>query len=109
LTLWLPQQGTDLHDHGGSAGAFLVISGALTERTLAAGPQSRSPRQSDSLFDAAHGRSFGPHHIHEITNTGTEPAVSLHVYSPALREMTRYHIVDGQLIVTAIDRAGADW
>ena len=55
------------------------------------------------------GRAFGPHHIHQITNAATQPAVSLHVYGPALREMTHYHIVDGQLLVTAVDRAGADW
>jgi predicted metal-dependent enzyme (double-stranded beta helix superfamily) len=105
---WLPGQGTDLHDHGGSAGAFLVISGALTERTLA-DPQSRSPQFSHRLYDAGQGRSFGCHHIHQIANTGIEPAISLHVYSPALREMTRYHIADGQLVVAAVDRAGADW
>jgi hypothetical protein len=51
LLTWLPQQDTDLHDHGGSAG----------------------------------------------------------VYSPALAEMTRYHLANGQLVVTAVDRTGADW
>jgi hypothetical protein len=106
---WLPGQGTDLHDHGGSVGAFLVVSGVLTEHTLAAGPQSRPPQAGHRLYDAGQGRSFGQRHIHQITNTGTGPAVSLHVYSPALREMTRYQIADGQLVVTAVDRAGADW
>jgi hypothetical protein len=106
---WLPGQGTDLHDHGGSAGAFLVISGALSERTFAADPQDRSLRLGDGLYGAGDGRAFGRHHIHQITNTGAEPAISLHVYSPALREMTRYELADGQLVVTAVDRAGADW
>ena len=31
LMTWLPGQRTDLHDHGGSTGAFVVVSGALTE------------------------------------------------------------------------------
>src|SRR3954447_26114543 len=35
LLTWLPGQGTDLHDHGGSAGAFHVRSGTLTEDTVA--------------------------------------------------------------------------
>jgi hypothetical protein len=105
---WLPGQGTDLHDHGGSAGAFLVVSGTLTEYSLT-GPQRGSQRLSDGRYNAGDGRSFGPHHVHQITNVGTEPAVSLHVYSPALREMTRYHIADGRLVVTAVTRAGVDW
>jgi hypothetical protein len=35
--------------------------------------------------------------------------VSLHVYSPALTEMTRYEIVSGRLVTAAVERAGADW
>ena len=45
LLTWLPGQGTEWHDHGGSAGAFLTVLGALTEqqamvqpRRAAAGP-----------------------------------------------------------------------
>jgi hypothetical protein len=37
LLTWLPGQGTDLHDHGGSWGAFVVIAGTLTEETVTAG------------------------------------------------------------------------
>ena len=32
LLTWLPGQGTDWHDHGGSAGAFMTLRGVLTER-----------------------------------------------------------------------------
>jgi mannose-6-phosphate isomerase-like protein (cupin superfamily) len=105
LLSWLPGQSTDLHDHGGSAGAFVVVSGTLTEHTVAAG----APRLVGADLGAGEGRSFGPRHIHQITNTGVRPAVSLHVYGPALREMTRYRIEDGRLVVTAVDRACADW
>src|SRR5438270_11727550 len=31
LISWLPSQGTELHDHGGSAGAFTVLAGELAE------------------------------------------------------------------------------
>jgi hypothetical protein len=30
LISWLPTQGTQLHDHGGSSGSFTVLSGSLT-------------------------------------------------------------------------------
>ena len=86
----------------------MVVSGTLTEYTVKTPPGSAPRLASDSLHPGD-GRAFGPHHIHQITNAATQPAVSLHVYGPALREMTRYHIADGQLLVTAVDRAGADW
>src|SRR6478735_5375787 len=33
LLTWLPGQGTGLHDHAGSAGAFILLAGTLTEDT----------------------------------------------------------------------------
>ena len=38
LLTWLPGQSTDLHDHGGSSGAFVVASGALTEEIVSRRP-----------------------------------------------------------------------
>jgi hypothetical protein len=105
---WLPGQGTDLHDHGGAVGGFLVIAGALTEYTIA-DPTGQAPRLIQSRFEADQGRSFGAHHIHRIANSGTDPAISLHAYRPALHEMTRYRFADGRLVVTAGDRTGEDW
>jgi mannose-6-phosphate isomerase-like protein (cupin superfamily) len=109
LLSWLPGQGTDLHDHGGSSGAFVVVRGALTEHTVAASPGGGPPRQRERLLPAGEGRSFGPRHIHRIVNAGLQPAVSLHVYGPALQEMTRYRVDDGRLLVSAVERAGTDW
>jgi hypothetical protein len=54
-------------------------------------------------------RVFGPRHVHRIVNADTAPAVSLHVYAPALREMTRYRIDDGVLSVAVVEKAGIDW
>ncbi|HEV7898476.1 MAG TPA: cysteine dioxygenase family protein [Planosporangium sp.] len=117
LLTWLPGQSTDLHDHGGSAGAFVVVSGVLTEqvvRVAEAGPAVRVaeagpavPRQVTLAGGAV--RAFGPRHVHRIVNAGTGAAVSLHVYAPALREMTRYRIDDGVLSVAVVEKAGVDW
>jgi predicted metal-dependent enzyme (double-stranded beta helix superfamily) len=107
LLTWLPGQGTDLHDHGGSAGAFVVVSGALTERTVATGEGPAT--LVASALAAPDGRRFGPHHIHQLTNESHRPAVSIHVYGPALETMTRYRIALDRLEITAIDRAGAQW
>jgi mannose-6-phosphate isomerase-like protein (cupin superfamily) len=100
---WLPGQGTDLHDHGGCSGAFLVVAGVLTEE-IAVGAQLRP-----TTLTAGTGRRFGPRHIHRVTNHGAEPAVSVHVYRPALRRMTRYELRAGRLHVAAVDEAGVAW
>jgi predicted metal-dependent enzyme (double-stranded beta helix superfamily) len=102
LLSWLPGQGTDWHDHGGSGGAFVVVRGELTEH-------SADGERTQRLHRAGHGRAFGPHHIHQITNNGRMPAVSVHVYLPKLTSMTRYRLVDGDLRADGVDRAGAQW
>src|SRR3954453_6322351 len=51
LLSWLPGQGTPLHDHGDSAGAFAVARGTLTEKVVAAGGPGR-PRETDTHLSA---------------------------------------------------------
>ena len=107
LLTWLPGQSTDLHDHGGSAGTFVVVAGVLTEETVHAGTNGAVLRSAS--FTAGDARPFGAQHVHRIVNTSTEPAISLHVYGPALVQMTRYRLQDGALRVLEIDRAGVAW
>src|ERR671921_2220324 len=61
LLTWLPGQGTDLHDHGGSAGAFTVVSGEVTEEIV--GRDGSLTRANYAIGD---GHAFGPHHVHRI-------------------------------------------
>ena len=97
LLTWVPGQGTDWHDHGGSAGAFLTVQGALTEQQAMV-RRDRPPRILPGLRELPVGslRPFGTKHIHKVTNNALEPAVSLHVYAPALVEMNAYAVVDGE-------------
>jgi predicted metal-dependent enzyme (double-stranded beta helix superfamily) len=108
LLTWLPGQGTDLHDHGGSAGAFHVFTGTLTEDTVATAP-GRSPRIAARELGEGAGRRFGTQHIHRITNRSRRPAVSIHVYGPALTTMTRYRVGTAGLEIATVERAGAQW
>src|SRR4051812_43601107 len=83
LLTWLPGQGTDLHDHGGSTGAFHVFAGTLTEDTVttpAGGPARLLGRE---LGEGA-GRRVGSRDIHRVTNRPSRPARSIHVHRPAL-------------------------
>jgi predicted metal-dependent enzyme (double-stranded beta helix superfamily) len=106
LLTWLPGQHTDLHDHGQASGAMLVLSGALEEQVAA---RAGEPLLRARPMRAGDGHAFGPHHVHRVLNLGTEPAVSLHVYSPALTAMTRYQVTAEGLRAAGVDRAGVDW
>jgi hypothetical protein len=107
---WLPRQTTGLHDHGGSPGAFVVLEGALEEATLAPPRRHQPAALVHHVLATGRHRSFGPHHVHEVSCAGPEPAVSLHVYAPALASMRRFVLDDdGRAVIVARERAGVDW
>ncbi|MHB1930574.1 MAG: rhodanese-like domain-containing protein [Acidimicrobiales bacterium] len=86
LLAWDPGHETDWHDHGGSSGSFAVAGGRLMEtfrrpRTGSAG--TRRVGAGDAV-------TFGPSHVHNVTHLAGAPALSIHVYSPALVAMTYY-------------------
>ncbi|MBV8541750.1 MAG: cysteine dioxygenase family protein [Pseudonocardiales bacterium] len=83
LLSWLPGQGTYPHDHGPASGAFAIAAGMLTERVVAAQPGRPAVEVTRELA-AGCCRAFGPHYVHQLTNTATTPAVSVHVYTPSL-------------------------
>lgn len=89
LITWLPSQATQLHDHGGSSGAFTVVSGSLTESVPSGFGRARL-QVRDAELPASTTVRFGRHHIHDVRNAGSEPAVSVHAYSPPLAAMTFY-------------------
>jgi predicted metal-dependent enzyme (double-stranded beta helix superfamily) len=110
LLTWLPGQTTGLHDHGGSNGAFVVVEGAVEEATLAP-PRGHQPAALvHRTLTTGRARSFGPHHVHEVSCAGSAPAVSIHLYGPALDSMRRYVLDDdGRAVIVARERAGVDW
>lgn len=114
LLTWLPGQGTPWHDHGGGAGSFVVLQGVLTEEVAG----YRSAVDLDDVrrvtgpgirLAPGHQRTFGTRHLHRVTNAGSDPAVSLHVYAPKLTAMTNYRAVDGVLAADERAEAGVDW
>lgn len=91
LISWLPTQGTQLHDHGGSSGSFTVLSGRLTEAVVT-GRRLLDHERSDG-----ESVGFGPRYVHDVRNLSDAPAVSVHAYSPPLTSMTYYDLADGRL------------
>jgi predicted metal-dependent enzyme (double-stranded beta helix superfamily) len=108
LLTWLPGQATELHDHGGSAGAFHVWSGSITEDTVQQ-PAGGAPRIVARELGEGAGRRFGARHIHRIENRSSRPAISVHAYGPALTTMTKYRIGAGGLDVVTVEQAGVQW
>jgi hypothetical protein len=96
LISWTTEQGTQLHDHGGSAGAFTVVDGELSEAvwegTRASGELAVRPRTAGETV------VFGTRYAHDVVNRGVGTAVSVHAYSPPLVLM-HYYDVDGDRLV----------
>lgn len=110
LLTWLPGQSTGLHDHGGSAGAFTVLEGVLEESTIAPGLSRGPAALVQRTLRGGRVRAFGPDYLHDVTNSSAAPAVSLHVYAPALATMARYLLDDaGRPQVVSFEQSGTDW
>jgi predicted metal-dependent enzyme (double-stranded beta helix superfamily) len=103
---WLPGQATGFHDHGGSAGAFEVVWGSLTERRVVGGVTTG--QVLGKVVEAGEARAFGPRYIHDVRNSATSAvAVSMHAYSPPLPQMTRYDLTPGGLVLRETEGAAA--
>jgi predicted metal-dependent enzyme (double-stranded beta helix superfamily) len=88
LICWSPGNDTGWHDHDISAGAVHVVRGALVEsRPRISGAHARTVVAEGCSL------SFGPDHIHRLTDE-SEQAVSLHAYSPPLWRLGQYSIDD---------------
>lgn len=94
LICWMDDHDTGFHDHDRSAGAVAVVSGAVREERLAIdGP----PRERTcAVGETFH---FSPADIHRVSHAGSDPAVTLHVYSPPLERMGAYVVNDDGVLV----------
>ena len=93
LICWNDGNDTGFHDHDLSHGAVGVAAGQVREETLALGgePVVREVGPG-AVF------SFDATDIHRVLHIGDEAAVTLHLYSPPLRRMGAYEVLeDGRL------------
>jgi predicted metal-dependent enzyme (double-stranded beta helix superfamily) len=88
LICWMDDHDTGFHDHDLSAGAVAVAAGAVLEERLVLGgaPATRTVAAGRTF-------SFGAADIHRVSHTGTEPAVTIHAYSPPLWRMGAYEVL----------------
>jgi|HubBroStandDraft_1064217.scaffolds.fasta_scaffold184328_2 predicted metal-dependent enzyme (double-stranded beta helix superfamily) len=107
LIAWPPGGGIDLHDHGPSRGAFVVVEGVLTEAAPARDRHGRFELRRRRI-GSGHAVSFEPGHVHDVANEGVRSALSLHVYSPRLTSMTFYDLSANGLVERAHDATLSD-
>ncbi len=82
---WTIGQNVRVHDHGDSAGAFVVTEGELTEVL-----PTRGERAVERTLGAGRLRHLAIGSVHDVVNRGAAPATSIHVYSPPITAMTYY-------------------
>jgi hypothetical protein len=100
---WPSGGALDLHDHGGSAGAFSVVAGQLDEATV------DGTVTVVRTFSAGQTTTFNSTRVHAVVNRGSVVATSVHVYSPPLSSMVYYGVDDdGGLVAVAEDASGWD-
>jgi hypothetical protein len=101
LIAWPSGGKVELHDHGNSTGAVSVIRGALVEAVPRRDETGGLSLVHHELREGAT-LGFGAGHVHDVTNESDGPALSLHVYGPALTTMTFYDVDEGQLVVREV-------
>jgi mannose-6-phosphate isomerase-like protein (cupin superfamily) len=100
---WPSGGSLDMHDHGGSAGAFAVVAGELREAAVEDGVTTERTIGSGETV------SFDASRIHAVTNEGPTLATSVHVYSPPLSSMVYYGADDdGTMVAVAEDARNWD-
>jgi mannose-6-phosphate isomerase-like protein (cupin superfamily) len=84
---WSHDQDTGFHDHDESAAGIAVVSGRVREDrlTLSGQPLSREIGPGTTF-------TLPPVAIHRVLHAGTEPAVTIHAYSPPLRRTGAYRV-----------------
>jgi hypothetical protein len=90
LNLWWQSRDTGFHDHGGSCVGVHVLEGrVVSEALVVGGPRSVHEYGAGTSFSAP---ATGIHRVDHAPG-----AVTVHVYSPPLRQIGHYEIVGGEL------------
>lgn len=97
LICWMDEHDTGFHDHDLSSGAVAVVSGAVREERLAIEGPLRT-----GVFRAGASFHFSAADIHRVSHAGSDPAVTLHVYSPPLLRMGAYVIGDDGVLALSL-------
>ncbi len=90
LNTWWEPRDTGFHDHGGSAVGVYLLEGSAGHETLTVGGPRRVTRHV-----AGDAFSLDGSGIHRMEHE--RGAITIHCYSPPLREIGHYEVVAGEL------------
>ncbi|KRE93055.1 hypothetical protein ASG89_05960 [Paenibacillus sp. Soil766] len=81
---------TAIHNHGLSIGAAYLCLGSLVNSTFSLDSEGFPVAQKDDFIQSGEYFTAPAEQIHQLSNPFHEPAISIHVYTPPLREVRRY-------------------
>lgn len=85
---------TFIHDHGASEGCALVLEGRLTNRQYRIGPGGYVYETGAGVVERNQFLYAPKGQIHQMCNEGKERVVSLHAYTPAMKDAKVYCTYD---------------
>jgi predicted metal-dependent enzyme (double-stranded beta helix superfamily) len=103
LIQWSPAADLELHDHGGSQGAVLVATGRLVETYT---DLQRCHPLRTHIIDQGETLTMSATRVHGISNPGPGDTISVHVYSPPMREMTFFDQRPGSFLTPMFTNEG---
>jgi quercetin dioxygenase-like cupin family protein len=101
LLRWPPGSNVEPHDHGDAHGAFTVVTGTLDEVRW-----ERGTRRIRRLH-AGDAAAIPVGQVHDVVGVGAGTAVSVHAYSPPLREMRFYDDDAERVLAVELVESGA--
>lgn len=87
---WLSGQASVPHDHGGSICAMLTVGGQAVEGNYSVAPDGYVELEYENIFVAGQVTAGEDAAVHTISNNGDEVLVTVHIYSPPLRDFRRF-------------------
>jgi len=93
---WLNGQRSPIHDHAGSSCAVRVVRGVMTETRFGFAPNGQVCALDSRDYEAGRVIASEDLDLHQVSNlqAGTADLVTLHVYTPPLRVMGTYSLLD---------------
>lgn len=96
ILCWKPGQASPIHDHRGSACGVRVVQGTATEIVFEIGDGPMQERETHHLQAGGVCGSYDTDTHIVVNQHETDPLVTLHVYTPPLRNYRRYERETGE-------------
>jgi uncharacterized NAD(P)/FAD-binding protein YdhS/predicted metal-dependent enzyme (double-stranded beta helix superfamily) len=87
---WLPGQASVPHDHTGSICAMQVVKGEAAEASYRVAPDGYVDLEYETVLRAGEVTSGQDAGVHTVRNMGNDVLVTVHAYSPPIKDFRRF-------------------